>query len=410
MGVWSFNKGEWTECYVFLRLLGKGRLYCATKDFKENKDVYIDIQEIYRYEQKNLIIFKRFVQETLVNMVSVTNQTEDKVIKIVTAKELDQQAEILFNAIIKSKGKKGTISLSQTQEFIEELSLSTPKPNYPKEIKAKYGNKSDIIIKHISSIDHSCSTSGFSIKSHLGSSPSLYNSSTKSQLVYEVIGCTTEKMYLIDAIESETGIFQAIKNDPDLSLEFIGGGCEEFENNMSLCDSRMLDVLDQLMLIQIGFTGKSDSASCKDLVKELVKENPLNIRNKDVFYETLIKRFLFNSFAGMTASKKWDGRKKLTGGYIDVDKNGKILYYRAMSDDIFETYLYENTVFDRPSRGSEKDIYYEKGNLFKENKSIEDVEKHICKKSTKGKKGDWGYIYPENGKFYIKINFQVRFK
>ena len=27
MAVWEFNRGEWTEAYVFLRLLGEGRIY-----------------------------------------------------------------------------------------------------------------------------------------------------------------------------------------------------------------------------------------------------------------------------------------------------------------------------------------------------------------------------------------------
>lgn len=54
-----------------------------------------------------------------------------------------------------------------------------------------------------------------------------------------------------------------------------------------------------------------------------------------------------------------------------------MLYYRAMSDDIFGNYLFENTYLDRPDRGMGK---------------------------------DFGYVYENNGHYYIGLNFQVRFR
>lgn len=32
MAVWKFNRGEWTEAYVFMRLLGDGRIYGASSE------------------------------------------------------------------------------------------------------------------------------------------------------------------------------------------------------------------------------------------------------------------------------------------------------------------------------------------------------------------------------------------
>lgn len=115
----------------------------------------------------------------------------------------------------------------------------------------------------------------------------------------------------------------------------------------------------------------------------------------------------------MTASEPWDGRKKLSGGYIDVATNGEMLYYRAVSDDIFNTFLYEHTFFDRPSRGVNKDKAKIIAGAYLENRNIDSEELLAATTKNgkpKSKKGDWGYVFKgDDGKFYISVNFQIRF-
>ena len=247
----------------------------------------------------------------------------------------------------------------------------------------------------------------------MGSSSTLFNSSTGSNLVYEVEGCNDDLMYRINSIHSETEIFSQIRENRSLNLRYCGGRNKNFVINMSLCESQMMEILSCLLLIQIGYLCDCKSNSSKDIVDCLVEFNPVNHPVPELFYETVIKRFLFNSFSGMTASKLWDGHKSLTGGYIDVNKDGEILYYRAMSDDVFENYLFEHTFWDRPSRGVMKDLSYNRGQKYINGEDPMSVdESSILYKDgvLKSKKGDWGYIYKERGKYYISINFQVRFR
>ncbi len=411
MGVWKFNKGEWTESYVFLRLLGRGRIYGANRDLRQDDTLYLDIKEILRYEGGNIIAFQREIENGN-DIIKVLNS--DVNIKIVTSPELDEHATLLYNEIKRVKSVDRTFPLEQTQSILEHLGLSTPKSNLPQVALDKYGKKTDIIIKYTTSFDHAVNTNGFSIKSHMGSAATLFNSCSTSTLIYKIQGCTKEKMYLINAISSETEIFKTIRDDSELSLEFIGGGSESFEDNMTLCESRMMEILDVLLRIQIGYFGNTESNSSKDLVKELITINPIKVRNSELYYTSVIKRFLFNSFAGMTASSQWDGRKNLTGGYIDVSKDGDILYYRAMSDDVFESYLFEYTFWDRPSRGVQKDIAHAKGIAFINGINPEDIDLNTViyndKGKRKSKKGDWGYVYEKDSEYYIALNFQVRFK
>ena len=404
MSEWAFNIGEWTESYVFLRLLGQGRMYGATSEFTKDENLYIDILEILRSEKDKLLVFKRIIEN---NICKISISDNDAIIKVVSSSEFDKVGTLLYNHIKTISSKTRTFSFLGIQNFLESIALESPKPALSKSLKEKYGQKTDIIIKYVNSLDLAIRTEGFSIKSHLGHCPTLYNCSSKSQLVYEVIGCTKAKMYEINAEDSEKGIFKKIDTDSSLSLKFLGGGCPNFEDNISLCDSRMLELLDQIMMINIGSLGNSQSTSCEDTANELIRLNPLQVRVPNVFYPTLIKRFLFNTFGGMTASTPWDGRRKLTGGYIDVDKMGNILYYRAMSDDVFESYLFKNTKIDRPSRGIQKDIANKRGKMFLAGSSEEEINEFTL---SGAKKGDWGYIYEKDGKFHIAINFQIRFK
>ena len=43
----SGNKGEWSEIYVFLRLLEVGKLYAADADLNKMDDVFYNIINIY---------------------------------------------------------------------------------------------------------------------------------------------------------------------------------------------------------------------------------------------------------------------------------------------------------------------------------------------------------------------------
>lgn len=253
------------------------------------------------------------------------------------------------------------------------------------------------------------------IKSHIGSSPTLFNSSQSSGFVYKVIGCDVDGMHHLNYKEGFLDIISAIKEE--YSLEYAGCRNEIFEQNIRVVDSRMDEILQNAMLMQVGYLDGLDSSSIPEISKALATLNPIGVRNPEVFYEAKLKAFLFASFAGMTASTEWNGRKKLTGGYIDVDREGELLYYRAISDDIFENYLFKHTYVDRPDRGVSKALAVAEAQaVVDENRELTDVERNkvIYKNGVSGpknsKKGDFGYVYQDGDDFCIVINFQVRFR
>ncbi len=96
MAVWQFNRGEWTEAYVFMRLLGDGRIYGASPELKKDDSTYIDIINIIRDEPDKMLIFERFVEANIA-YVKASKDGED--IKVVTAPELSEYAHVLYNSI-----------------------------------------------------------------------------------------------------------------------------------------------------------------------------------------------------------------------------------------------------------------------------------------------------------------------
>ena len=412
MAVWEYNRGEWTEAYVFLRLLGDGRIYGASADLIRDEQTYLDIINIIRDEPDKRIIFERFLQDE-VTMVKSFNGEET--LKIITAPEFTEKAIFLYETIRTVSAGNRKITIPAIQEYLEELNITSPKANLSESAKAKYGSKTDIIITTEDSFDHARTVGGFSIKSHLGSSPTLFNSSSTSGFTYRVVGCNVEGMHRLNYKEGFLDIIQSIKND--FRLEYVGCRNTIFDQNICVVDSRMDEILQNAILLQIGYISGLNSASIVDLCNALVEFNPLGMRNPEVFYPAKMKSFLFASFAGMTATSEWNGRKKLSGGYIDVDRDGEMLYYRAISDDIFENYLYKHTFIDRPDRGMYKDLAIAEAKAaIDENRSLSESEKNriIYKNGISGakkdKKGDFGYVYQEDNEFYIAINFQIRFR
>ena len=78
----------------------------------------------------------------------------------------------------------------------------------------------------------------------------------------------------------------------------------------------------------------------------------------------------------MTAAVEWNGHEEADNGYIIVKKGGEILAYHLLTRDTFETYLLNHTRLDTPS-----------------------TTRH-----------NFGKVYAEDGKFFMNLNLQIRFK
>lgn len=417
--VWEFNKGEWTEAYVFLKLLSDGRIYGGNNNLERDESVYMDIVNILRYEAGSIYKFERDLTGLTNN---ITSFADDIQFYITTTEEMAEKASYLYHAIKTATSGARKLSVVPIQEYLMNLRFTSPKsPSLPSDQEGVYGGKTDIVMTVESSIDRMRESVGFSIKSHMGSPSTLFNCGGGSRLVYRIDGCDEQTMHQLNLL-NVTEQIQFIKESNNLNLEFIGskklriktddGYSNEpvFEWNIQYVDTGMISIINTAVLACNGYYDETPPSNMVDVSSFVAAINPLRVRNPEAFYNTKFKDFLFAAFAGMTASVPWDGTRRINGGYIEVAKDGDIIYYRAISDDVFTSYLMNSVHMEKPERGC---IHKLKLAEAKQALYGEVIPEQVIVNSQKSnkKKGDYGYVYKEaDGNFYLDINFQVRFR
>lgn len=94
----SGNKGEWSELYVFMKLLSQGRVYAANEKVEKIEDVYYPILKIMREETRGEII-DYIIGDNQINVEMHSNR-----ILSIDRKEMGNQADRLLSEIATHSG------------------------------------------------------------------------------------------------------------------------------------------------------------------------------------------------------------------------------------------------------------------------------------------------------------------
>lgn len=353
------NRGEWSEIYALFKLLGDKQLNAGDPNLNKIEELFYPIVKIIRIE-----IDGQFEYEINGDLVIISGGEEQLRIPV---KTFTAQASKMLD---KMKGETGSFSLPEIEAFMNSVKC--------KKLKAQSTTKTDIrIVIHDQRINQTADL-GFSIKSQLGNDATILNAGKTTNFIYEILGFNPnlEEINTINEIESKSKIkdrLEAIKNSGG-KLKFVSLENSIFKNNLVLIDSLLPNILAEI--ITIFYTSKLSST--KDLTNIINQENPLQFDTQfaHTFYEYKIKRLLTDVALGMMPSKVWTGIYDATGGYLIVKLNGEVLCYHIYNRNQFEDYLFANTKLETAS-------------------------------STRH---EFGKIYEENGKFYFKLNLQIRYK
>jgi len=217
---------------------------------------------------------------------------------------------------------------------------------------------------------------GFSIKSKLGSPSTLLNSSEATNIVYQINGeLSDEEIKEINNIDRQSDRLRLIE-EYGCPITYFNYASKTFFGNLLLIDGMLPEIVADCLLEY--YKGTSISAT-KDVVKILSskKENSIPFEDLNLFYSFKIKKLLLDAALGMMPSTKWNGRYEANGGYLVVKADGDIVCYHFYNKNDVESYLYNNTKFDTPSRTRHK----------------------------------FGEVYRDtNGALYMKLNLQIRFQ
>lgn len=353
------NIGEWSEMYVLLRLLSQGKIHAANEHLEKLEEIYFPILKIIREEIQSKK-YEYVVNEDIAKIqIYLNNEFVNEFNKAI----FNSQADYLYSQIL--NGTNRAFSIEQTEQFMGEIGCAR--------LAAPSSDKIDITMQIHDIQTGFAPICGFSIKSEVGNPPTLINATGATNFIYEVTGLSDEQFDSINSIETKTKIKDRMKRifAEAGSVEFVKVNSDSFERNMMLIDSRLTELVAHSLIYHY----RDGISTCKKVVEKMELDNPMDYPN-DGFYEYKYKKFLCSAALGMTPAKNWDGIDEANGGYIIVSAKGDVLAYHIYNRAFFETYLLNQTKYERGS-----------------------TRRH-----------GFASLYKENDKIYMKLNLQIRFK
>lgn len=326
------NKGEWSEIYAFCYLLNNGKLLAADKDLNPTKN-YFPILKILREENRGSILEYIPSDE---NRNEIQIFAGENLIARVDKSDLSNAVSLLFKSI--PSGER-VFEIPEVSDFLNNA--------YINKLKADSRHKQDINIQLHDIHTGVTPVCGFSIKSYLGSNPTLINAGSGTNFVYHVENCTDEIMDEVNGIDTRTKIIDRLKHLKDKGClvkctnEMISA---QFRDNLWFVDSKMPEIISEVLRIAYS----SGLRKLSEAVDVLKIENPLGLSNVNM-YEYKIKKMLCACALGMTPERVWEGEEDANGGYIVVKEDGTVVCYHIYNRREFEQYLYDYTCFEKPS-------------------------------------------------------------
>ena len=382
------NIGEWSEIYVFLRLLASGRMDVANDTLTAIPNEFYKILAILRKEANSDNQYLRADDRII---IKIKNDSTGEIDEFnMSVEQFAKNADMLLDGLKHQKGR--VASYPNTQSFLQDLKISSIKD---------IGHKRDITISIEDFHNGMAQTLGFSIKSFIGKQSTLFNAGAGTNFIYKV---EFPKGVNVDCDKFNAETYYGSKNKISARIAKIIelGGSISFNSIQSKCLAQNLRIIDgelPIILAHALLLRYSKSiTSWVDIIKELNIQNPLDYRIEENYsvYEIKIARFLQEVAMGMTPETPWRGFYDADGGQIVVKKDGDIVCYHIYELNRFRQYLLNATRLEQPSTGEDEN---NPGHERLNPKTGKPVKPFL-----------FGWLYPGNGNYFLKINLQVRFK
>lgn len=377
------NKGEWSELYVFIKLLCDGKLYQSDINLNFRSDNYYEVIKVYREDNLKNHVYERGRN---IEIYLVKNETKNFIGEL-DLNELKIISKDIYEGIVNAKGK--SFNISAANDFIQKANI--------KKLSAKVTSKSDIKVRIY---DHRLAKEtdlGFSIKSLIGQNSTLFNTGPGNNFIFKVI---IDKEINVENFNSETykpkGKLSKItcrldrlQNEYSAKIQFVGVQSKQLWKNLKMIDGDLPEIIAQTLLHR--WIEKNNIIS--DIINKLEIKDPLNFYDENgteqKMYRYKIQKFLAECALGMTSETVWNGVYDATGGVIICKRNGDIVCFHIYDFNLLRDYLLNNTIIEQPSTGEDEQ---NPGNIR------EGAKKYY-----------WGWLYREKDELYFKINLQVRF-
>lgn len=353
----KMNKGEWTEIYCFLKLLSDKKIALADKNLNVRADAAC--LHVTKVTTMNIKDSCYLVDNDSVLVVNSEDKSENKV------RVSDFiNSNVLIELRDQIKNGQATFHIPDFLLIQKKLGISIVKGGTSSQ-------KSDILLD-VHNDDFSKVDEGFGIKSYLGSKPTLLNASGNTNFVFEVVGLKGQLDFvsIVNSIETKTKVKDRISKVLELGGGFIFKRVEmeSMQYNLEMVDSLMPDLIAKMLLEFYLNRTNSVAINLKNIIDQGFSGDLMSGQVK-------IKRLLISILLGFFAGKKWDGCL-VSNGIIVVKEDGHQVGFHIVDLKSLEDYLFDSIKFDTPSTTRHR----------------------------------YGQLIQEiDGKFYFKLNMQLRF-
>ena len=353
--MYSYNRGEWSEFYAPLFLLEMPTLNLVASDINPIGKTIHTI--------KSIILQSKFKLEYKIKGNSILFYAENKYIEKFSKEEIGKEKEKIINAILTSSSRDGAFEIEDMNDFVNHFTSG-------RSFKGKSRSKSDLDAIVYDSVKNKDVELSYSIKSQLGSSATILNSSKNTDFRYIVNNFPISEIDKVNSIKTREKLLdriEKIKSYDNVSINFDSVVSPTFNHNLLMIDSLMPRYLGNALLYSYEANNKN--------LDEIFTTSNSNL-DKTIAKKKLCDFLSAISF-GFIPGKEWDGVNVVNGGLIVVKRDGDVvvldlIYYPQE----VSKYLIKNSKLDSPS-------------------------------STRYKMLD---LYSCNGKVYFNLNLQIRYK
>jgi hypothetical protein len=333
----SYNRGEWSEIYSFFDIAEKGYI---TDNFDKNKRIIV-----------KSVIYEDIGIEFLLSSKKVDVKVLNKIIKTFPNNQFKSKKLLLFDKIKNNSNSEGAFSIDEISSFLEEMSILSS-------LKGKSFSKGDIVLL-LESSNNTLQKKSYSIKSSLGSSATLLNSSKHTDFGYFLKGIDDKQVTEVLSISSRNKLLDRLSylKSKNALISFDKIISKIFLSNLISINSNLPLILGNALI-------ESYEANSKDLLLNILTSNKSFSKEH---LSTVTADFLKASSFGMFPSKLWNKNYSVNGGFIILSSLGELTKIDIDSKNM-DDYLLSNVKFDSPStkrykmlepiKNSEKTFYF----------------------------------------------------
>jgi hypothetical protein len=350
------NIGEWSELYALAYLLAYGGAYAADEHQAAIPEIFhkvLQVHLLHKDESKYL--------NYIINTVDVEIITGENKVTKVSRSAIKDSLDLMFTELTNGKHRR-TFELFSGNELMKLISKNKISAG-----SSQFENDLELVLEDQESKVPTPKV-GFNIKSQLGGKSTLLNASGATNFIYEVVSNNPNTNNQFPKFEH--GKHKQNINDLynlGYHLEYRSLASPQFYNNLTLLDMKFPEYLAEVLLHSY-LTGND---SFGEVVENVFPENNPSSR-QPVFK---LKEFLGAIAMGLRPTNLWDGDTTRFSGILVVKMNGEVIFYYLYNRKSFEAHLFRNVYFERPSTSRHK----------------------------------YGEIYETSGRFFIKLNLQIRF-